>query len=97
MVAAVLVSRRQKGLGAVAGQFHQVGDLAAAGLDAVAPLRDDLLQGVVTERKSRSPDVSSRLVRNGTATTERPAALTLAPRSARRLRACWATQAPSAG
>jgi hypothetical protein len=30
---------------AVAGQVHQVGDLAEAGFDAVAPRRDDLLQG----------------------------------------------------
>src|SRR6266568_2276836 len=31
-------------VGAVAGQFHQVGDLAEAGLYPVAPLGDDLLQ-----------------------------------------------------
>src|SRR6266478_9886857 len=32
-------------VGAVAGQFHQVGDLAKRGFDPVVPLGDDLLQG----------------------------------------------------
>jgi hypothetical protein len=34
-----------EGVGAVPGQFHAVGDLAEGGLDAVAPLGDDLEQG----------------------------------------------------
>jgi hypothetical protein len=41
MVAAVRVSRPQKVVGAVAGQFHLVGDLAEGGFDPVAPLGDD--------------------------------------------------------
>ncbi len=31
-------------MGAVAGQFHLVGDLAEGGLDALAPLSDDLAE-----------------------------------------------------
>src|SRR5215469_4457146 len=34
-----------EGVGAVAGQFHLVGDLLERGFDAVAPLGDDLQQG----------------------------------------------------
>src|SRR5258706_1764666 len=33
-----------EGVCAVAGQFHQIGDLCEAGLNPVAPLGDDLLQ-----------------------------------------------------
>lgn len=35
-----------EGVGAVPGRFHGVGELAEGGLDPVAPLNDDLLQGL---------------------------------------------------